>query len=88
MKIGVVGLGAMGSPIATRLFLCGSVYVYDTSDDVRVDFVKRYSEALPVDSLEKLVASVDIIWLMIPAHAVEIVFQELIKHAKKTISDY
>ena len=85
MKIGVVGLGAMGGPIAARLLLCGSVYVYDTSVDVRVDFVKKYSEVRFVDSLEKLVASVDVIWLMIPAHAVEIVFQELIKYAKKPL---
>jgi len=62
-KIGIIGLGRMGSGIAQRLVAAGYVvYGFD-----RVKPSKLASEVVIVESYESLIAAVSIIFLVVPA---------------------
>lgn len=84
MKIGVVGLGNMGSAIAKKLLGSFPLYVYDISPDARSLFAQRYPYIHAVNSLQELSVYADCIWLMIPTHAVEEVFQSLLVFAQSS----
>ena len=83
MKVGVVGLGRMGAAIARRLTLGGhSCIVFDIDDALVAEVVA--DGAQEATDLEKLTESFEddlrIIWLMVPASAVESVLDELVPH--------
>jgi len=83
MKVGVVGLGRMGAAIARRLTLGGhSCIVFDIDDALVAEVVADGAQG--ATDLETLVESFEddlrIIWLMVPASAVESVLDELVPH--------
>ncbi len=66
MKIGVIGLGRMGSAIVSRLIKAGyDVVGYDPSESARLQI--ELLGALSVGSLEEVAQQARILWLMIPA---------------------
>lgn len=76
MNMGIVGLGRMGSAIAYRAIQAGhSVFGFDAYEPS-----KKAAQALGVhvkNSIEDLGKRVNIIWLMLPATAVDEVLQKL-----------
>ena len=83
MKVGIVGLGRMGAAIARRLKFGGhSCIVFDIDDALVAEVVA--DGAQEATDLEKLTESFEddlrIIWLMVPASAVESVLDELVPH--------
>jgi 6-phosphogluconate dehydrogenase len=81
MNIGVIGLGRMGESIVYRLCKANyTVFAYDPDSQARNN-VKKFG-AKPVDSIEELVKSSTVFWLMIPESAVDGVLDELLSHAK------
>ena len=83
MKVGIVGLGRMGAAIARRLGLGGhSCIVFDIDDALVAEVAADGAQG--ATDLETLVESFEddprIIWLMVPASAVESVLDELVPH--------
>jgi 6-phosphogluconate dehydrogenase len=78
MKIGIVGLGKMGQQIANRLMLRGH-------DIVGYDPHVGTSTLSTVQSLEELVKSASIIWLMVPHSAVDEVLKIILTNAIKPL---
>ena len=65
-KIGFIGLGNMGSPMASRLVEAGySLSVYDIKRDVQADFLKGRS-ATGMDTPAKVAKNCDLIITMLP----------------------
>ena len=83
MNLGVIGLGRMGGAIAYRAQRVGfQVVGYDIvpahQEDARVDGI------VIVESIQQLVQSVDVIWLMVPAGSVvDHVLDELLRYARE-----
>jgi 6-phosphogluconate dehydrogenase len=79
MKLGIVGLGRMGSNIARRLTRAGhTCVVFDASPGVVSDLAKEGPE--PASSLRDMIEKLPCpraVWLMIPAAAVEATIGEL-----------
>ncbi|KKQ19503.1 MAG: 6-phosphogluconate dehydrogenase (Decarboxylating) [candidate division TM6 bacterium GW2011_GWA2_36_9] len=74
MKIGIIGLGKMGSAIATRLAQGDhDVIGYDPHVKITINRVKQ------VDALQAITQQ-EIIWLMVPAEAIDKILQELTPH--------
>jgi len=72
MSIGVVGLGRMGAAVAARLAHAGFiVYGYDAyakDIDLTLNGIKPPSDKfVKVNTLDELVRSVAVVWLMVPA---------------------
>lgn len=66
MKIGVIGLGRMGSAIAARLVEGGhTVFGFDVNQETRLQ--ARKEGITTVDSLIEIAQHVRIFWLMVPA---------------------
>lgn len=66
MKLGIVGLGRMGSAIAHRVLQVGyEVVGYDPNEQALKEAEKIGVK--PVSSLEQLAKETNIIWLMVPA---------------------
>ncbi len=79
MKIGIVGLGRMGSNIARRLTRAGHACVaFDTAPSAVSDLAKDGPE--PARSLKDMIEKLPsprAVWLMVPAAAVEPTIREL-----------
>jgi 6-phosphogluconate dehydrogenase len=79
MKIGIVGLGRMGSNIARRLTRAGHACVaFDVTSRAVTDLAKDGPE--PAKSLKDMIAKLPsprAVWLMVPAAAVEPTIREL-----------
>lgn len=76
MYVGVIGLGAMGGPIAKKLFKAGvPLAVYDINPAVRQEFINLGIKAYA--TIEALSAICTVIWVMIPANAVESMIDNL-----------
>lgn len=78
MKIGVIGLGRMGSAIAARLVEDGhTVFGFDVNQETRLN--ARKEGIITVESLTEIAQHVRIFWLMVPAgEIVDITIQALI----------
>jgi len=79
MQIGMIGLGRMGGNMTQRLLRGGHACVVFDADDARV-MSAADSGASGSSSLEGLVALLDaprIVWLMLPAGAVDVTLQSL-----------
>jgi 6-phosphogluconate dehydrogenase len=76
MKVGVIGLGRMGGPIARKLQKSGAqLTVYDIDPAVRQEFENlAIRVALSIEALSEVS---DIIWVMVPAPIVDTVLREL-----------
>ncbi len=76
MKIGVIGLGTMGGPIAKKLrAMDAHLVAYDVNSSVREQFKE---EGFTVaDDIGELSSNSDFIWIMVPAAAVDAVLSEL-----------
>jgi 6-phosphogluconate dehydrogenase len=79
MKLGIVGLGRMGSNIARRLTRAGhSCVAFDATPRAVIDLAKDGPE--PAGSLKEMVEKLPCpraVWLMVPAAAVEPTIREL-----------
>ena len=79
MKIGMVGLGRMGSNMVRRLLGAGhECVVFDTHPQAADELVK--TGAVPAPSLADLVAGLEApraIWIMVPAAAVDATLEQL-----------
>src|SRR3954453_16184318 len=77
MKLGYVGVGKMGGPMAERLIAAGhELHVYDTREAAIAPFVARGARAAP--SLSALAREVDRVLVCLPSpDAVRQVSQEL-----------
>jgi len=89
MKLGIIGLGRMGSIVAIRAARGGhEVIGYDPSEQVRND-IKNMSQKNSlsiklVDSIELVAQEARVIWLMVPAgKIVDTVISALLPHARK-----
>ncbi|CAM4132990.1 6-phosphogluconate dehydrogenase [Bordetella tumbae] len=67
MKIGFVGLGAMGGSLARRLMQSQHIHVYDTREEVRRQFERE--GAVAADDLASLATHCDVIFLCLPNSA-------------------
>lgn len=80
MKIGMVGLGRMGSALAHRLHKHGfNVVGYDSTAPSE-ELIKQTS-LIVATSIQELAQQVRIFWLMVPADAVDQIITELLLHA-------
>ncbi len=66
MKIGIIGLGKMGSAIAYRLLQAGHEVIGFNQDRQAADIVKKMGAEI-VTSVQEVAQKARIIWLMIPA---------------------
>ena len=80
MKIGMVGLGRMGSNMVRRLLAAGhQCVVFDLHPQAATDLAK--AGAVPAPSLAELVAKIEApraIWIMVPAAAVDATLDQLV----------
>jgi 2-hydroxy-3-oxopropionate reductase len=68
-KIGFIGLGKMGAPMAKNLLKAGfSLTVYDREEKNTKDLVKQGAKA--GDSPKNVAKDSDVVWIMVPAEAV------------------
>ncbi len=84
MKIGIIGLGKMGSRIAQKLSDEHEVSVWNRSPE-DIEELKKVSKVQGFDSVEALVSNLPspkIIWIMVPHVAVE----EVLTEVKKFVS--
>lgn len=83
MKIGLIGLGKMGSRIASKLQNDGfEVYVWNRSKEILKDFKKENPEAGIAEEIEHLINKLEsprIIWIMVSHSAVNEVLLEVKK---------
>ncbi|MGC4052998.1 MAG: decarboxylating 6-phosphogluconate dehydrogenase [Paludibaculum sp.] len=82
MKIGMVGLGRMGANMTRRLLNGGHECVVFNAPAQPVEEMARHG-AMPASSLQDLTNKLQaprVIWLMIPAAAVDSVIQDLAPH--------
>jgi len=86
MQLGMIGLGRMGGNMVRRLMAGGhKAIVYSGTAKAREDFAKE-TGALAAASLEELVVRLRpprVIWLMVPAAAVDEILRDLGDHAEK-----
>lgn len=85
MNIGIIGLGRMGESIAYRLRSKG---IPISGFDLSAENCQRASNngVLIEPSLKDLIEKNQIIWLMVPVDAVDIIIEKISRHAKpKTI---
>lgn len=76
MKVGVIGLGRMGNPIAKKFYKSGcQVTVYDENKVIRQEF-ENYGIHVS-KSIADLSAISDVIWLMVPSEEVDSVLDHL-----------
>lgn len=68
MKIGMIGLGAMGMPIAQNLIHAGEVYGYDTSVQQIEEFSRR--GGIGCNTLSEAVKEADVIFASLPNSAI------------------
>lgn len=82
MQLGMIGLGRMGMNMAARLMRAGiECVVYDARADAVLDLQSQ--GAIGASSLEELIAHLAkprIIWLMVPAAAVDAILSKLTVH--------
>lgn len=76
MKIGVIGLGTMGGPIAKKLrTMDAHLMVYDVNPQVRDHFKKK--GFVVANDIVELSAHANRIWIMVPASTVDAVLAHL-----------
>lgn len=76
MKIGVIGLGTMGSPIAKKLRVMDAhLIAYDVNPLIREQF--KEDGFIVADDIGELSSNSDFIWIMVPAGAVDVVLSDL-----------
>ncbi|HEV8381731.1 MAG TPA: NAD(P)-binding domain-containing protein, partial [Gemmatimonadales bacterium] len=82
MQLAMIGLGRMGGNMARRLVQGGhEVIVYDSSADaVKAHGAKGVNAAKDLADVARLVAAPRVVWVMVPAGAVESTIQELLPH--------
>ncbi len=81
VKLGIIGLGKMGGPIARKLSKSAQVIVYDSNQTLSQEFK---DEGFAVaETVTQLGALCNVIWLMIPASVVDAVLKELFQSIKK-----
>ncbi len=83
MKVGVIGLGKMGGGIAQKLLSEHEVVVWNRSKEVTEEFRSANPTVAVSFDLEDLTSKLDspkIIWIMLPANAVEEILGELKKY--------
>ncbi|MCX5924917.1 MAG: decarboxylating 6-phosphogluconate dehydrogenase [Candidatus Dependentiae bacterium] len=80
MKMGIIGLGRMGSAVAFRLVQAGHEVVgFDPDSNARKVVADFGAEV--VDNLAHMVARTQIVWLMVPEGKItEMAFNELLHH--------
>lgn len=80
MKIGIVGLGRMGSAIGYRIAQAShDVFGFDPDESARI--LAEQSGIQIVESIEALTRETDIIWTMVPAGTItDRVIEQLIPH--------
>lgn len=79
MKVGLIGLGRMGSALAERLLAGGHEVVgFDPVEQMRV--AAQQIGVLVVDTIAQVCQEVTIVWLMVPVDAVESVLEEVCRH--------
>lgn len=70
LKVGVIGLGAMGGPIARKFHKAGvPLAVYDINPAVQQEYENNGIKTFP--TIESLSAEADVIWVMVPSQAVQ-----------------
>ena len=88
LRLGLIGLGNMGSAIALKFLKAyGRLTVYDISNEIKKKYnTKEYKDQglSFANNLEELCKN-DVIWLMVPANAVDPVLSELCKFIKKKL---
>ena len=68
MKIGIIGLGKMGGPIAKKLHsLDANLIVYDANPLIQQEWSKKGFNI--VQSIAEVSAYAQIIWIMVPVHS-------------------
>ena len=81
MQIGMIGLGRMGGNMVRRLMRAGhEVVVYSATAKTRETFAKE-TGALAASSIEELVSRLKpprVVWLMVPAAAVDKTLKEVV----------
>lgn len=81
MQLGMIGLGRMGGNMVRRLMRAGhEVVVYSATAKTRETFAKE-TGALAASSIEELVARLKpprVVWLMVPAAAVDKTLKEVV----------
>jgi 6-phosphogluconate dehydrogenase len=82
MQLAMIGLGRMGGNMVRRLVQNGhEVIVYDSSAAaVKVHATKGVNAAKDLADVARLVAAPRVVWVMVPAGAVESTIQELLPH--------
>lgn len=88
MQVGMIGLGRMGANLVKRAARAGHEFVvYDASPDaVQALVASERAHVTGTDSLAVLVAKLKaprVIWLMVPAQAVDAVLRELAPHLER-----
>ncbi|MEM7054999.1 MAG: NAD(P)-dependent oxidoreductase [Pseudomonadota bacterium] len=70
MKVGFIGLGAMGAPIAGHLAAVGLLHaVWNRSIERAAEFVARYPQVIQADSPAALAGQVDVMLICVSADA-------------------
>jgi 6-phosphogluconate dehydrogenase len=86
MQLGMIGIGRMGGNMARRLMRAKhEVLVYDPVTQTRESFANE-TGAFVADSIEHLVSALRpprVVWLMVPAAAVEEVVGEVARHLER-----
>ncbi|MBE7444622.1 MAG: decarboxylating 6-phosphogluconate dehydrogenase [Planctomycetia bacterium] len=86
MQLGMIGLGRMGGNMVRRLMRTGhEVVVYSATAKTRETFAKE-TGAFAASSIEELVARLRpprVIWLMVPAAAVDTTLKEVVNCVQK-----
>jgi 6-phosphogluconate dehydrogenase len=82
MQLAMIGLGRMGGNMVRRLVQNGhEVIVYDSSAAaVKAHATKGVNAAKDLADVARLVAAPRVVWVMVPAGAVESTIQELLPH--------
>ena len=86
MQLGMIGLGRMGGNMVRRLMRAGhEVIVYSATAKTRETFAKE-TGAYAASSIAELVGKLKpprVVWLMVPAAAVDKTFDDVVAHVQK-----
>jgi 6-phosphogluconate dehydrogenase len=85
MQLAMIGLGRMGGNMVRRLVLGGhELIVYDQSADaVKAHVAKGVKAARDVADVARLLAPRRVVWVMVPAGAVESTIEQLVPHLSR-----